>query len=175
MARVRLIDEQSHPELSELIRKISGARGRLINIYRLMLHSPALAAAWLELNQAVRYATLIDGRSRELIVMRAAILNGCAYVWDTHASKYALNEGVTQAEIDALPEWEKSELFSARERALLAYTDAMTRAIEVPDAVFGAVRKHFTERQTVELTMLVGAYNMLTRVLTALKIDPEKD
>ena len=49
----------------------------------------------------------------------------------------------------------------------------MTREIDVPDAIFAEVRKHFSERQTVELTMLIGAYNMLTRFLKALKVDPE--
>ena len=49
----------------------------------------------------------------------------------------------------------------------------MTREINVTDSVFSELRQHFSERQTVELTMLIGAYNMLTRFLKALKIDPE--
>jgi 4-carboxymuconolactone decarboxylase len=173
VARVSLIDE-NHPELAGLIGKIRGARrGRLINIYRLMLHSPALAAAWFELNQAVRYATEIDGRSRELVVMRVALLNGCDYVLRTHASSYALKEGLTKAQVDALGDWDSSRLFSEPQRSLLAYVDAMTRDIDVPDAAFAELRKHYSERQAVEITMLVGAYNMLTRVLIALQIDPE--
>ncbi len=173
MARVPLIDE-NNPELAGLIDKIRGARGgRLINIYRLMLHSPALAAAWFELNQAVRYGTEIDGRSRELVVMRVAILNRCDYVLATHASTYALKEGLTKEQVDALAEWHSSRLFTEQQRALLRYVDAMTRAIDVAEETFAELRKHHSERQVVELTMLVGAYNMLTRVLIALKIDPE--
>jgi alkylhydroperoxidase family enzyme len=49
----------------------------------------------------------------------------------------------------------------------------MTREIDVADTVFAGVRKHFSERQTVELTMLIAAYNMLTRFLKALRVDPE--
>jgi alkylhydroperoxidase family enzyme len=49
----------------------------------------------------------------------------------------------------------------------------MTRDIDVADDVFAVLRKHFSERQIVELTMLIGAYNMLTRFLKALKVDPE--
>ena len=49
----------------------------------------------------------------------------------------------------------------------------MTQQIDVPDAVFAELRKHYSERQVVELTMLIGAYNMLTRFLKALKVDPE--
>ena len=174
MARVTLIEEKDHPELTEAIAKIKGARGgRLINIYRLMLHSPALANAWFDLNQAVRYGTEIDGQSRELAVIRVAILNDVEYVQHAHGPAYALKEGLTPEQVTAVSNWQPSKLFSDQQRALLAYTDAMTREIEVPDIVFNALRKHFDERQTVELTMLIGAYNMLTRFLKALKVDPE--
>jgi alkylhydroperoxidase family enzyme len=174
MARVPLIEEKEHPELTELIAKIRGARGgRFINIYRLMLRSPALADAWFELNQAVRYGTEIDGQCRELAVIRVAILNDVEYVQRAHGPAYALKEGLTPEQVSAIADWQPSSLFSDKQRALLAYTDAMTRDIDVPDPVFGEVRKHFNERQTVELTMLIGTYNMLTRFLKALKVDPE--
>jgi len=174
MARVPLVEERDHPELVESIAKIKGARGgRLINIYRLMLHSPALANAWFDLNQAVRYGTEIDGQSRELAVIRVAVLNDVEYVQRAHGPAYALKEGLTPEQVTALANWQASNLFSDQQRALLAYTDAMTREIDVADAVFAEVRKYFTERQTVELTMLIGAYNMLTRFLKALKVDPE--
>ena len=174
MARVLLIEETKHPELAESIAKIKGARGgRLINIYRLMLHSPALANAWFDLNQAVRYGTEIDGQSRELAVIRVAILNGVEYVQRAHGPAYALKEGLTPEQVAALWDWRASQLFNAQQRALLAYTDAITEKIEVTDDVFDNARKHFSERQIVELTMLIGAYNMLTRFLKALKVDPE--
>jgi len=174
MARVPLVKENEHPELADSIAKIKGARGgRLINIYRLMLHSPALANAWFDLNQAVRYGTQIDGQSRELAVIRVAILNDVEYVQRAHGPAYALKEGLTPEQVTAVGNWRDSNLFSEQQRALLAYTDAMTREIDVADAVFAELRKHFSERQVVELTMLIGAYNMLTRFLKALKVDPE--
>jgi alkylhydroperoxidase family enzyme len=174
MARVSLVEEKEHPELSELIAKIKGARGgRLINIYRLMLHSPALASAWFDLNQAVRYGTEIDGQCRELAVIRVAILNNVEYVVRAHGPAYALKEGLTPEQVAALSDWQPSHLFGEKQRALLAYTDAVTRDIDVTDAVFVDVRKHFSERQTVEITLLISAYNMLTRFLKALKVDPE--
>ena len=174
MARVRLIDENENPDLRALIVKIKGARGgRLINIYRLMLHSPRLADAWLELNQAVRYGTEIDGQSRELAVIRVAILNHVDYVVRAHGPAYALKEGLTADQVDAVANWQGSNLFSEKQRALLAYVDSMTREIDVSDDVFAEIRKHHSERQIVELTMLIGAYNMLTRFLKALRVDPE--
>jgi len=174
VARVPLIEESEHLELADSIARIKGARGgRLINIYRLMLHSPALANAWFDLNQAVRYGTEIDGQSRELAVLRVAILNDVEYVQRAHGPAYALKEGLTPEQVSAIAKWQPSTLFSASQRALLAYTDTMTREIDVPDTVFADLRNHFSERQIVELTMLIGAYNMLTRFLKALKVDPE--
>jgi alkylhydroperoxidase family enzyme len=174
MARVALLEANEHPELAELVAKLRGARaGRLINIYRLMLHSPPLANAWFELNQAVRYQTEIDGQCRELAVIRVAILNNVEYVLRAHIPVYALREGLSRAQLDALSDWRESSLFSDRQRALLAYVDSMTQQIEVPEDVFDALKVHFNERQIVEVTMLIGAYNMLTRFLKALRVDLE--
>ena len=174
MARVSLIGETEHPELADTIAKIKGARGgRLINVYRLMLHSPTLADAWFNFNQAVRYGTEIDGQCREIAVIRVAILNNVEYVKRAHGPSYALKEGLTPEQVSAIADRKPSKLFNDKQRALLAYTDAMTQQIEVADDLFGEIRKHFSERQTVELTMLIGTYNMFTRVLQALKIDPE--
>ena len=174
MARVSLIEENDHPELAELIGKIrAGRRGSLINVYKLLLHAPPLATCWLDLISAARYKTELDGRLREIVIIRVAYLNRVDYVIKQHVPQLSAPEGLTQAECDALADWKASQFFSARERAALAYADAMTRDIAVPDAVFEALRPHFNERQIVELTVLIGTYNMHTRVFMALGIDPE--
>jgi len=175
MARISLIEEKDHPELSELIQRIvAGRRGGLINVYKLLLHSPPLAATWLEHVNAVRWKTQIDGRLREIVIIRIAILNRTEYVIQQHVPALALADGVTLTECDALRDWRASGFFSEKERAVLAYTDAMTRDVSVPDAVFTDVRKHFNERELVELTVLIGTYNMHNRVMQALAIDLEK-
>jgi alkylhydroperoxidase family enzyme len=174
MARVSLIEEKDHPELAELIAKMRGARrGSLINIYRMLLHSPTLAATWFEHLNAVRWKTELDGKLRELVIIRIGILNRVDYVIKAHVPKLALEEGLTLAQCDALPDWRNSGLFTEAQRAALAYTDSMTREITVPDAVHAELRRHFDERRIVELAVLIGTYNMHTRVLTALQIDPE--
>ena len=176
MARVSLVDERTHPQISELAARIRGARGgRLLNIYRMLLHSPTVAAAWLDFNSAIRFETDLDGQTRELTVMRTALLNGVDYIVHAHGTKYALQEGLNPAQIEALWDWRASELFGTRHRALLAYVDAMTHAGDVDDGVFRTLRKHYSERQVVELTVLIGAYNMHTRVLKALRVDPEPE
>jgi len=174
MARVSLIEEQDHPELAELIGKIrAGRRGALINVYKLLLHSPPLAAIWLDFVSTARFKTELDGRLREIVIVRVAHLNRTTYVFKQHVPQLSAPEGLSDAECDALADWQSAASFSARERAALAYTDVMTSDIAVPDAVFEALRPHFHERQIVELSVLIGLYNMHTRVFTALGIDPE--
>ena len=174
MARIAYIEENDRPELAELIGKIrAGRRGALINVYKLLLHSPALAAIWLDFVSAARFRTALDGRLREIVIVRVAHLNRTAYVFKQHVPQLSAPEGLSDAECAALADWRDATTFSPRERAALAYVDAMTRDVAVPDAVFEALRPYFDERQIVELSVLIGLYNMHTRVFTALGIDPE--
>lgn len=174
MARVSYIEEKDHPELAELMGILrSGRRGVLINVYKLLLHCPPLAEAWFNLIGTARWKTELDGRLREIAIIRVGYLNRVGYVVKQHVPLLAIPEGLTMAECDALADWRTSKYFNARERAALAYTDAMTTEIRVPDAVFNDLKPHFNERQIVELTVLIGTYNMHTRVFQALQIDPE--
>ena len=174
MARVTQIEEDTHPELVDLMERIRGARrGRLINVYKLLLHSPALAESWFAHNNAVRWKTGLDGRLRELVIVRIGYLARVPYIVGQHVPKLAIPEGLTLAECDALKDWEGSPLFSTRDRTVLAYADSMTLDIHVPAAVFTGLKPHFDERGIVELTVLIGTYNMHARVMQALEIDPE--
>jgi AhpD family alkylhydroperoxidase len=175
MARVRLLEEDEAADSAEFIEKVrSGRRGNLLNIYRLLLHSPPLASAWFDLLNAVRWKTKLNGRLREIVIIRIAYLNHAQYCLVQHIPALALADGMTLVECDALADWRATSMFSEIERAALAFTDAMTRDIRVPDDVFADVRRHFDERQIVELSVLIGAYNMHTRVQEALKLDLEK-
>jgi alkylhydroperoxidase family enzyme len=174
MTRVPLIAEQDHPELAAAIEKYrAGRRGRLINVYRMLLNSPPLAESWFNHSNAVRYKTTLDGRLREIVIIRLGHLTGSQYVLRQHVPSLALADGLSLAECDTLADWQSSQFFDARERAALAYADAMTRDIVVPDAVFAQVKRHFDDRQVVELTVLIGSYNMNARVLQALELDLE--
>jgi alkylhydroperoxidase family enzyme len=175
MARISLIEEKDHPELAELIADIKkNRRGSLLNLYKLLLHSPDLARSWMAQNNAVRWKTELDGRLREIVIIRIGHLHAVDYVVRQHVLHLAVPEGLSLPECDALKDWERTTYFDPRERAALAYADAMTMQVAVPDAVFDALKPQFTERQILELTVLIGTYNMQTRVLKALAIDPER-
>jgi alkylhydroperoxidase family enzyme len=76
-------------------------------------------------------------------------------------------------EIVALADWRNSKLFDDVERAVLAYTDAMTNNVQADDAVFAAVKKHFDAREMTELTATIADYNLVSRFLVALQVDPQ--
>jgi len=174
MARVPLIQEQDHPELAEVMEKYrAGRRGKLINIYRMLLNAPPLAESWFNHSNTIRWKTTLPGRLREIVIIRMGHLAKSDYVLRQHVPSLALADGLSLEECDALKDWRASAFFSAAERAALAYTDTMTRDIVVPDAVFAEVKRHFDARATVELTVLIGTYNMNARVLQALELDLE--
>jgi 4-carboxymuconolactone decarboxylase len=174
MARVPLIQEQEHPELADAIERYrAGRRGKLINIYRMLLNSPPLAESWFNHSNAVRWKTTLAGRLREIVIIRMGHLTDSQYVLRQHVPSLALADGLSCEECDALADWRATTFFSASERAALAYADTMTRDIAVPDAVFAEVKRYFDARAIVELTVLIGTYNMNARVLQALDLDLE--
>ena len=174
MARVPLIQEQEHPELADAIERYrAGRRGKLINIYRMLLNSPPLAESWFNHSNAVRWKTTLAGRLREIVIIRMGHLTDSQYVLRQHVPSLALADGLSCEECDALADWRATTFFSASKRAALAYADTMTRDIAVPDAVFAEVKRYFDARAIVELTVLIGTYNMNARVLQALELDLE--
>jgi alkylhydroperoxidase family enzyme len=173
MARIPYVEENDHPELATDIAKIKGARGGLINIYKLLLHSPTVCMTWFEHIGAIRWKTKLTPRLRELAIVRIAQVAKYGYALQQHVPRIAVPDGVSVEECDALKDWRGSKFFNEAERAALAYVDAMIAAPEVPDEVFNAVRKHYNEREIVELTVLVGTYLMHNRVFTALRVDLE--
>ena len=107
MARVPLLDPADLPEHSAFIDKIrSGRGGKVINVYRTLLHTPDLAESWFEHINRVRWGTAIDGRLREIVIIRLGHLVQSAYVLRQHVPKLAAAEGMTEAECSALAEWE---------------------------------------------------------------------
>jgi alkylhydroperoxidase family enzyme len=173
MARIPYIDENAIVADPVLIGAIKGGRGRLINIYKLLLHAPELASTWFTHINATR-DTKLSGRLRELAIVRIAHNASYEYALRQHVPVLAAREGVTEAECTALKNWQDSNLFDERERTALSYVDAMQKGGTVPDAVFDEMKKQFDIRELVELTIIIGTYIMHHRVFTTLGVDPEQ-
>ena len=176
MARVPLIQEDSDPDLAELIGRIKvGRRGSLLNIYKLLLHSPEVTQAWMGLIDAIRANTVLDGRSRELAILRVAAVNRSAYEIKQHVPRIALSMGLTLDDCDAVAAWPAPSGLSEKDDAVIAYADAVTRDVELDEQVVERLKPHFSPREIVELTIVIGTYNMHGRVVEPLKVDLEPD
>jgi AhpD family alkylhydroperoxidase len=170
MPRIPYVKPDEHPELRELAQQICEQRGGHVSeLYAMLLNSPPVCAGWLHLLTAVRHESKLPGIHREAVIVRVAIVNEAHYEYKSHAN-LLLKEGMTQQQLDALADWENSNLLDPALRAVLAYADAMTRNIKVSNETFEAVRAFYDNRQIMELTALVAAYNLVSRFLVALEV-----
>jgi AhpD family alkylhydroperoxidase len=170
MARLPYADLRG-PSRAALVDEIVEQRGSVLHLYQMLLHSPPVAKGWLEFLTAIRQRCTLSGHLRELVIMRIAALNGAAYEADQHAP-IARSEGVSEGQLNELEDWQTSSLFSELERAVLELTDEMTMRVHVSDPVFRSVRSLLNDQEMVELIATIAAYNMVSRFLEALSIQP---
>ncbi len=170
--RVSPVALGTRPALAEMEARIAAARGRISPLYQVLLNSPAVVQGWEAMLTAIRLNTSLSPRVRELIILRVATLNNAPYEFDAHVP-HALAAGMPQAVVDQLrggPRADAVQGLEAGEADVLALTDAMTRDIEVPDALFAPLRARYNDQELVELTATVAAYNMVSRFLVALRV-----
>lgn len=175
MARLPYIRPDSAPtHLHELIEQIKQERrGQVSLLFQMLLTSPPVASGWLHMGSAVRYETELDGVVRELAICRVGQKTDATYEWQAHAP-LALREGASQAQTNELAHWRESDQFSPAQRAALAYTEQITTDLEVDVATYADVRRHFNERETLELTVTIAFYNFVARVLRTIRVDLEQ-
>jgi len=101
----------------------------------------------------------------DLVKLRASQINGCAYCVDLHASE-AKTRGETERRLHAVIVWREAPFFTERERAALAWTEAITLVSEThaPDGEYASLRNHFSESEMVELTLAIGVINVWNRL-----------
>jgi AhpD family alkylhydroperoxidase len=109
----------------------------------------------------------------ELVKIRASQINGCAFCLWMHTND-ARKLGETDDRLHLLGAWEESPVFTERERAALAWTDAVTNVTQghVPDSVFEIARRHFSEKELVDLNYAVMAINAWNRLAIAFRKQP---
>ena len=109
----------------------------------------------------------------ELVKLRASQINGCAYCIDMH-TKDARAGGETEQRLYLLEAWRESPFYSARERAALAWTEAVTRVAEthVPDEVYEEAGRHFSQKELVDLNWVIVAINAWNRLAIAFRLPP---
>jgi AhpD family alkylhydroperoxidase len=134
--------------------------------------SPQGLAAMLGMERHV-HASGLDPALIELVKLRASLINGCAYCVDMH-TKVARAQGETEQRLYAVAVWEETPFFTDRERAALAWTEAVTLVGEghVPDGVYELARQQFSEQELVDLTLTIVTINGWNRLAIAFRTIP---
>lgn len=132
--------------------------------------APGALQAMMEL-QRYTQSSGIEESLLELVKLRASQINGCAYCLDMH-SKDARAAGESEQRIYVLSAWREGPFYSPRERAALAWTEAVTLVSEgIADDVYEGAREHFSERELVELTLAIIAINGWNRLAVGFGAD----
>ena len=178
MTRLPLLtnDQVGPPDLVAAIRQRRG--GELLDLDRLLLHSPVFATGWGEFMGRVRTGLALSPLLRELAMCGVAALNRADFEMHHHAPLY-LAAGATVAQVAALhrlgdePGLAQAPVFDATQQAVLALVVQMTRQVKVDDAVFARARAVMgSDKAMFELVGVIAAYNMVSRILLALALTP---
>ncbi len=169
--RIDPITPGSVPALAPLEAQILAERGRISPLYQVLLNSPPIAQGWEQMLSAVRNRNSLSADVRELVILRVAVLNGATYEFDAHVP-HAQAAGVSAVAIEAVRAQPLAPCvaWSASQDLALRLTDAMTRSITVPDALYAEVQAQWAVQQQLDLVATIAAYNMVSRLLVALHI-----
>ena len=177
---MRLVPYQPHDiaEPHELVAAIRARRGgTLLNLDRMLLHSEALARGWNGYLGTVRTALAVAPRLRELAICVVAVVTRADYEFTQHGPEF-LKAGGTARQLDALPRIGTADAdagaFDAHEQAVVALATEMTRDVRVRPQTLAAAREALPgDRHLVELVAVIATYNMVSRFLVALDVEPE--
>lgn len=133
---------------------------------------PAIMKALLGVENQIAKGSL-DILLKELVRLRASQINGCAFCLDMHVTD-AIKAGESSRRLATVAAWRETPFFSDRERAALAWTEALTLVAHdhVPDAAWEAVRPHFTDAELMELTAVITSINSWNRFAIAFRKMP---
>jgi AhpD family alkylhydroperoxidase len=134
--------------------------------------SPELFKKFVEFSMLTSKST-IEQSIHDLVNIRASQLNGCAFCLDMHI-KEAIIHGERPLRLHHVATWRESQLFAPRERAALAWTEAVTQLspLGVPDDIYERVRTQYSEKEIVDLTYDVMAINAWNRINVAFRVEP---
>src|SRR4051812_34387935 len=158
-------DEKAGPP--DLVQAIKSRRtnGQLLNLDRMLLHSPNFAKGWNGMFAAIRNQLALPGNLRELAIMAIGVLNKAEYEWVQHEPEF-LKAGGTKDQLAALRKLDPTP-FNEAEKAALQLTIEMTRDVQPKPETIERVRKLIGDDQYIELAGTIAGYNMVSRFLLA--------
>lgn len=147
------------------IRGAAALIGRMVDSMSERVNISQAASRTYKAMVALNGAVTLEHRLFEFVKMRASVLNGCAFCVDMHGSQL-IEDGEPMRRIMALSAYRESTMFTPRERAALAMTDAITNisVAGVPDDVYAEARKHFDDEELAQLVMAIVVINSWNRI-----------
>ncbi|MFC1995220.1 carboxymuconolactone decarboxylase family protein [Chloroflexota bacterium] len=171
MSRVQMVQkDQAQSAVKELYNKIEENGASVLNLYRVLAHNPDVLRNFLRLGSSLITRTELAPKLRELVILRVAKLTGSEYEWAQHYP-IALEVGVSREQAEAISRWSDLAKFSDEERAVLQYADEVAQNVEVQDETFRTLHHHLNEQSIVELTLSIGYWGMVARLLVPLQVD----
>jgi alkylhydroperoxidase family enzyme len=174
VSRLPPLPQPLDPVLQEMFAKRRAQGGAIINLQLTTGHSPKFSQAASTMAFAIRFDSVVPRRLIELTIMRTAQIVGSNYEINQHIPLFKMC-GFSDAQLAALTAWKTSDLFDAKERAVLGYTEQMAHGGDVDDPTFAELQKYFPPRAIVELTYTIGNYYANGLLTKALRIQVETD
>jgi len=171
--RLPLVDAPDDPLARDIFGKLAAGRG-ILNLHRMMAYAPALLKASGDMAIAFRDDAVLSRPLAEIAVLRAAQVVDCDYVFKRHLP-LARAAGVSERQIADIARWPDSAAFNAAQKTALGYTEKVARGAAVDDASFASLRRDFSPREIVALTMLVAFYVSTATFIKALQVPDETE
>jgi len=165
--------DQASPEIKEVYQNLEQNFGKVPGFFGTMAHAPQALKNFIPFYGAVMGPGKLEAKYKELAYLKTSQVNGCAYCMRAHTAS-SKGAGVTPEQIGALTFYPFSDVFDEKEMAVVRYADHVTRgAASVSDGVMEELRKHFSEEEIVELTLVVSVANFTNRFNEAFHIEPD--
>ena len=173
MTRLKMVPvETTDPVVAPVFERLKKRWGTVLHLYRVLAWSPPLVKAWGAFAWSLRFEVTASRRLRELMVVHIAQQLGARYEL-AHHSHMATDEGISPAQLEALPRWRDSGLFSADEQLVLQLGDELAKGRGAAAPTIEALRERFGESDLMEILVTGAYYCAVAQVVNSLDLDVE--
>lgn len=171
MARIPYPDlDALDPEVGAFMKRIDP----MVNVFHMMSHAETAVRPFMRLGNALLFKGELEDVLREIVILRVGHVTGASY--EVHQHKIVgRNCGMTEAQIDAVPAGEASDVFDEKQKLAIRVTDEVLADVRMSAATFDAANAAFSHRELTELLLVIGFYAMIAGLLENLQVDIEPE
>ncbi len=174
MARISYVEKDQAPaEVRAIYEQLEKNLGIVPNVIKAMANSPGLLQGFMPFLEAVLSSSAVDAPLKELAILTTTKINGCKYC-TAHQTVAGKRAGLTKKKIEALPDFNSSSL-DEKEKAVVRFAKEVTERVSASEESMNELHKYFNGSQILELNLVIGAFNILTRFADTFKVDLEPE